>query len=87
MGLIPGLAQWFKGSGVAIAAAQIQSQAWEHPYATAMAIKKKKKCRLKSSIWDFLLWCKGLKILLLWLWLMLWHGFDPWPGNFHMPWV
>ena len=20
---------------------------------------------------------------LLWLWLLLWHGFDPWPGNFH----
>ena len=19
--------------------------------------------------------------------LLLWHGFDPWPGNFHMPWV
>ena len=19
--------------------------------------------------------------------LLLWRGFDPWPGNFHMPWV
>ena len=19
--------------------------------------------------------------------LQLWHGFDPWPGNFHTPWV
>ena len=18
---------------------------------------------------------------------LLWYGFDPWPGNFHMPWV
>ena len=18
---------------------------------------------------------------------LLWHGFDPWPGNFHMPWA
>ena len=18
---------------------------------------------------------------------LLWHGFNPWPGNFHMPWV
>ena len=18
---------------------------------------------------------------------LLWHGFDPWSGNFHMPWV
>ena len=20
---------------------------------------------------------------LLWLWLLLWHSLDPWPGNFH----
>ena len=24
---------------------------------------------------------------LLWLWLQLWHRFDPWPGNFCMPWA
>ena len=24
---------------------------------------------------------------LLWLWLQLWLGFDPWPGNFCMPWA
>ena len=24
---------------------------------------------------------------LLWLWLQLWHRFDPWPRNFHMWWA
>ena len=24
---------------------------------------------------------------LQWLGLLLWHGFDPWPKNFHMPWL
>ena len=24
-------------------------------------------------------------LTLLWLWLLLWHGFKPWPGNFLMP--
>ena len=28
---------------------------------------------------------KDLALSLLWLWLLLWCGFDPWPGNFHMP--
>ena len=28
---------------------------------------------------------KDLVLSLLWLGSMLWHGFDPWPGNFHMP--
>ena len=30
-------------------------------------------------------WVKDLALSLLWLWLLLWFGFDPWPGNFHMP--
>ena len=30
---------------------------------------------------------KDLMLSLQWLGLLLWHGFDPWPGNFHMPWV
>ena len=29
-------------------------------------------------------WVKDLALSLLWLWLLLWLGFDPWPGNFHM---
>ena len=32
-------------------------------------------------------WAKDLALSLLWHWLQLWHGFDPWPGNFHMLWV
>ena len=42
MGLIPGVAQWVKGSGVdvAVAVAQIQALARELPYARGMAIQK-----------------------------------------------
>ena len=32
-------------------------------------------------------WVKDPALPLLWLRLLLWRGFDPWPGNFHMPWV
>ena len=45
MGLIPGLVQWVKGSGVATAVlqveavAQIWSLAWQCPYAVCAAIK------------------------------------------------
>ena len=43
--------QWVKESSVAIAAAQIQSLAQELPYATGVAIKKKKeKCDCKVKI-------------------------------------
>ena len=28
---------------------------------------------------------KDPALSLLCLRLLLWHGFDPWPGNFHMP--
>ena len=31
-------------------------------------------------------WVKNLSLSLLRLWLQLWHGFDPWPGNFHVLW-
>ena len=30
---------------------------------------------------------KDLALSLLWLRLLLWYGFDHWPGNFHIPWV
>ena len=30
---------------------------------------------------------KDLALSLLWLRLLLWYGFDPWPGNVHMPWA
>ena len=28
---------------------------------------------------------KDPALSLQWLWSLLWHGFCPWPGNFHMP--
>lgn len=31
-------------------------------------------------------WVKDLALSLEWLGLLLWHRFDPWPGNFHVPW-
>ena len=30
---------------------------------------------------------KDQALLLLWLGSLLWYGFNPWPGNFHMPWA
>ena len=29
-------------------------------------------------------WVKAPVLSLLWLWLLLWRGFDPWPRNFHL---
>ena len=42
--MIPCLGQWVKGSGMAVAAvSQIQSLAWEFPYAVGVALKRKNK--------------------------------------------
>ena len=41
--LISHPAQWGKGSGVATAAAHLQSLTWELPYAMGVAMKLKKK--------------------------------------------
>ena len=30
-------------------------------------------------------WVKDLALSVLWLGSLLWHGFDSWTGNFHMP--
>ena len=30
---------------------------------------------------------KDLALSLPWFRLLLWHRFDPWPGNFHMLWL
>ena len=43
----------------------------------------------KDLIWSSLL-ALGIKdraLSLLWLGLLLWRGFVPWPGSFCMPWV
>ena len=29
-------------------------------------------------------WVKDPTLSLQWPWSLLWHGFDPWPGNLHM---
>ena len=38
-------------------------------------------CSVAGSIPSPVLWVKDRALLQLWL------GFDPWPKNFHMPWV
>ena len=43
MGLIPGQAQWAKGSIVAASKAWIKALPWEHPYTEGAAIKNKTK--------------------------------------------
>ena len=30
---------------------------------------------------------KDLVLLLLWLGLLLWYWFSPWPSNFYIPWA
>ena len=39
--------------------------------------------------WSYLVaqWVKDLVLSQLWLWLLLWHGFDTWPWNFPTLWV
>ena len=32
-------------------------------------------------------WVKDLALSLQWLGLLLWCMFEPWLGNFHMPWT
>ena len=41
-----------------------------------------KKLNVKGS--HVAQWVKDLALSLLWLCLLLWHGFIPWPGNFPM---
>ena len=44
-------------------------------------------CQESKSLWSFLMVqrVKDPSLLLLWIWLQLWRGFDSWPGNFCMP--
>ena len=32
-------------------------------------------------------WVEDPALSLLWLWLLLCQGFNPWPGNFCIPWL
>ena len=46
---------------------------------------------LKTNVYLGVPWCrikvKDLALSPQQLWLLLWHRFHPWPGNFHMPWA
>ena len=44
--------------------------------------KQKKLTSRRSALAQ---WVKDLVLSLQQLELLPWHGFDPWPGNFHMP--
>ena len=44
-------------------------------------------CEGSGSIPRQAQWIKDLVLVQLWCRLQLWLGFDPWPGNVHMPWV
>ena len=46
-------------------------------------------CVKKCTNWASLVaqCVKDPALSLMWLRLLLWHGFHPWPGNFCMPWV
>ena len=49
--------------------------------------KYKKYIKKKKKTWSSLVTqqVKDLALSLLWLGSLLWHGFIPWPRNFHMP--
>ena len=71
--------------GRLVAVAPIQPLAWELPYAGVGAAPK--RLNKKRYLGSFLVaqQIKDLVLSLLCLWIQLWHGFDPWPRNFHMP--
>ena len=48
------------------------------------------KCPIKTIVLRSSLvaqWVKDLALSLLWLRPLKWCRFDPWPGNFYMPWA
>ena len=47
--------------------------------------KKTKKKKKKKKKFLMGLAVKDPALFLLWLWSLLWFGFDPWPKNFCMP--
>ena len=52
------------------ATAPIGPLAWEPPYAVGVALERAKEKRKKD-----------LALSLLWFWLQLWYGFNPWPHS------
>ena len=43
--------------------------------------KKRKKKKERKKITGVSMWISNLALSLQWLGSLLWHGFDPWPGN------
>ena len=67
------------------AAAPIGPLVWELPYAACAALKSKKRKKERGKRSSLVApQVKDLALVLLWLRLLLWHGFDPWPGNFQV---
>ena len=54
-----------------------------YPYTNGIFFSHKKRKYGSSLVQQV----KDLSLSLLWFRSLLWHGFSPWPGNFHMPWV
>ena len=67
---------WCKPAAITL----IRPLAWEPPYAVGAALKGQKDKKKLLKLHSLLAW--GFKDLVL---LLLWHGFDPLPGNFSMP--
>ena len=55
---------------------------WEQPQKRQKEKKKKGKKSWSSLVAQQV---KDLALSLLWFWLLLWHRFDPWLGNFCRP--
>ena len=71
-----------------VATAPIGPLAWEPPYAIGAALKKK---IINKNDWNWSSpvthWIKDPMLSLPCFRSLLWYGFDPWPGNFYVPWV
>ena len=72
------------GHSPATAVPPFRTLAWELPYAALVALKSKKNKKRDSSL--AVQWVKDPMLSLQWLRSLLWHRFNPWPANFHMPW-
>ena len=62
------------------------------PWAWPKKKKKRERARISDKEYkpgEFLVvqWVNDPALPQLWLRLLLWCGFYPWPGNFHMLWV
>ena len=86
-GSIPGLTWTRFGSCAAVAGGCSSVSTWELPCAVSVDLKSKKKpTTTKKGYRHSQEFPGGLAFKVLTL-SQLWRGFDPWPGNFCMPWA